>query len=119
MRQLSHATRNVRWHDSGSEVSLMHPSHPREKWIRIWVESYRRCFAWRRHGGHPPARTQRVVHLRDWPRIEARSLAGDRARVVAAGVHRMRAWKVRNFKSHAGWPRRLAPPYADHTHEAD
>src|SRR6266516_3392985 len=107
MRQLPHTTRDLRWHDSGSEVSLLRPSYPREKRLRIWVESYRRCFAWRRHGGHPATKPQRVVHLRH------------RTRAAAAGAHRMRAWKVRNLKSHAGWPRRLAPSYTDHAHKTD
>src|SRR6266480_2383828 len=107
MRQLPHSARDVRWHNSGAEISLLRPSHSREKRIRIWGESYRRCFAWRRHGGHPATKPQRIVHLRDWPRIETRSLAGDRARVVATGVYRMRTGKVRDLESRAGWPRRL------------
>src|SRR6266487_4886071 len=119
MRQLPHSARDVRWHNSGAEISLLRPSHSREKRPRIWVESYRRCFAWRRHGGHPATKPQRVVHLRHWPRIETRCLAGDRTRAAAAGAHRMRAWKVRNLKSHDGWPRRLAPSYTDHAHKTD
>src|SRR4030095_12306035 len=119
MRQLPHPTRDVRWHDSGSEVSLLRPSYPREKRIRIRVEPYRRCFAWRGHGGHPATKPQRINHLRDWSRIETRCLAGDLARAATAGAHRMRTWKVRNLKSHASWPRRFASLYTDHAHKAD
>src|SRR5437899_2339664 len=119
MRQLPHPTRDVRRYDSGAEISFLCPSHPREKRIRIWIESYRRCFAWRRYTGDPATRAQRVVHLRHRRRIETRSLAGDRTRVAAAGIHRMRARKIRDLESHTGWPRRLTTPYPNHTHEAD
>src|SRR6266480_1337732 len=119
MRQLPHPTRDVRWYDSGSEVSLLRTSYPREKRIRIWVESYHRCFAWRRHGGRPATKPQRIVHLRHWPRIETRCLAGDRTRAAAFGTHRKRAWEICNFKSHARWPRRFAPAYTDHPYKAD
>src|ERR1044071_680909 len=118
MRQLPDSTRDVRWYNSCPKISLLRSPHPREKRIWIWGESYRRCFARRGHGGDPATKPQRFVHLRDWPGIETRSLAGNRARVVAAGAHRIRTGKVRDLESHAGWPRRLAPPYADHTHEA-
>src|SRR4026207_156441 len=119
MRQLPHSARDVRWYNSCPEISVLRPSHLREKRIRIRGEPYRRCFARRGHGGNPSTQPQRIVHIRDWPRIETRSLADDRARVVATGAYRMRTGKVRDLESHAGWPRRLASPYADHTHEAD
>src|SRR5438270_9415734 len=119
MRQLPHPARDLRWHNSVAEISLLRPSYPGEKRIRIWVESCCRCFAWRRHGSDPATTPQRVVHFWDRPRIETRSVAGDRTRVAAPGTHRMRTWKVRNLKSHAGRPRRLAPSYTNHTHQAD
>jgi ATP-dependent DNA helicase RecQ len=86
---------------------------------RIWVESCRRCFARRRYTGDPATRSQRVVHLRHWQRIETRSLAGDRTRAATVRIHRMRARKVRDLESDTGWPRRLATPHPNHTHEAD
>src|SRR6266496_4617877 len=119
MRQLPYPTRDIRWYDSGSEVSFLRTSYPREKRIRIWIESHRRSFAWRRHRGHPATKPQRIVHLRNWPRIETRCLAGDRTRAAAPGTHRKRAWEVCNLKFDTGWSRSLAPPYTDHPYKAD